>query len=786
MRDPLPIDAVVPEVRAHLSARRAAVLVAGPGAGKTTRVPPALVDGGRVLVLQPRRVAVRAVAARIAAERGWTLGREVGWQIRFERRFTAETQLLVVTEGILTARLQHDPLLSDVSTLVLDEFHERSLHADLGLALARQAWLARPDLRLLVMSATLDTAPVARFLGGCPVVEVPGTVHPLTVEYGPGESAGDAVRGLLPRSRGQVLCFLPGRREIESAAADLARGSGGLAATVVPLHGGLDGDAQDRAVREAPAGERRVILATNIAETSLTVPGVSVVVDSGLVKVARYDAARGVDRLELERVTADSAVQRAGRAARLGPGLVRRLWDARDRLREAREPEIARVDLAGVVLDVTAWGADPRVFEWFEAPPPAALEAAIALLTRLGAVVADGSRVQVTALGRQLQRWPLHVRLARMLADGRGAPTVAAACALLSEGAARGPGGTTTACDLLADLDRFAAQPPHVRQVAAELGRLARGVLGDAASDRPLADDELRRVLFAGFADRLARRRSGAGAGDRMTLASGHGAVLARESGVRDGEFLVALEVRGAERAGVSEARVHLASRVEPEWITPTSSAVEHALDPRSGRVRALRVDRVDALVVRETPVPVDPDVAADVLADAWLARGPVEGDAELLRRLRFAGLDVDLAAVVHAAARVAGTLADVRLEDGLPGEAGRALDRLAPTSLPVPSGRRAPLTYGDDGSVTAAVKLQELFGLADTPSLGPSRVPVTFSLLAPNGRPVQTTRDLRSFWSRTYPEVRKELRGRYPRHPWPDDPWTAPPTHRTVRNARK
>jgi ATP-dependent helicase HrpB len=455
MLSPLPVDAAVPEVQAHLAARRAAVLVASPAAGKTTRVPPALVGAGRVLLLQPRRVAARAIAARIAEERGWTLGREVGWQVRFERRFTADTRLVVVTEGILTARLHEDPLLSDVATVVLDEFHERSVHADLGLALVRQAWLARADLRLLVMSATLDAAPVAAFLGGCPVVQVPGAVHPLAVEYAPGESVPDAVRQVLPRSAGQVLCFLPGRREIEAAAAALALGarpgvevrhSGGAPShvDVVPLHGGLDADAQDRAVRPATGPRRRVILATNLAETSLTVPGVSVVVDTGLVKVARYDADRGVDRLELERVTADSAAQRAGRAARLGPGLVRRLWDARDRLRPHREPDIARIDLAGPVLDVLAWGGHPRTFEWFDPPPAAALDAALELLARLGAVEGTAGRVAITALGRRLQRWPLPVRLARVLEAGRGLPSVAAACALLAEGTARGPGGATT------------------------------------------------------------------------------------------------------------------------------------------------------------------------------------------------------------------------------------------------------------------------------------------------------------------------------------------------------
>jgi ATP-dependent helicase HrpB len=780
MLAPLPIDPFVPEVRAHLAATRAAVLVAGPGAGKTTRVPPALVDAGRVLVLQPRRVAVRAVAARVADERGWTLGGEVGWHVRFERRFTAATALLVVTEGILTARLQQDPLLSDVATVVLDEFHERSLHVDLGLALVRQAWRARNDLRLLVMSATLDATPVARYLDGCPVIDVPGAAHPLAVEYAPGETVPSAVQHLLPHTSGQVLCFLPGRREIDRAATELA---GTADVEIVPLHGGLDLDAQSRAVSAAAPGRRRVVLATNIAETSLTVPGVSVVVDSGLVKVARYDAARGVDRLDVERVTADSAGQRAGRAARLGPGLVRRLWDARDRLRETREPDIARVDLAGAVLDLAAWGADARAFEWFEMPPAHALDAAVRLLERLGAVATTAGRLQVTPLGRQLQRWPVPVRLARILVEGDGAPNVAAVCAMLAEGTARGPNGTTTSCDLLADLDRFANQPSHVRQVARELERLAARALDRPRGDA-LDDTALRRALFTGYADRLARRRPGAG--DRVTLASGHGAVLARESGVRDAEFLVALDVRGAESRGVSEARIHLASAVDPAWLRPTSLEVEHTLDPTTGRVRAAQVARVDALVVRETPVAPEPEAAAAVLAEAWLGREPGDADAQVLRRLRFAGLDIDVRELVHQAARRARSLDEIGLAASLAPDTARTVARLAPVALPVPSGRQAPLEYNDDGSVTAAVKLQELFGLADTPVLGPDRVPVTFSLLAPNGRPVQTTRDLRSFWQRTYPEVRRELRGRYPKHPWPDDPWTAVPTHRTTRSTRR
>ena len=733
-----------------------------------------------MILLQPRRVAARAVARRIAEERGWTIGGEIGWHIRFERRFSRDTRLLVVTEGILTARLQQDPLLSDFATIVLDEFHERSVHADLGLALARQAWLARGDLRIVVMSATLDVEPVARFLGDCPVVDVPGEPHPLAIEYAPGESVRDALISLVPRTSGQLLCFLPGAGEIERARADVTPFASSAGLEVVPLHGSLGSDAQDDAIR--PVTERRLILATNIAETSLTVPGVSVVIDTGQVKVARHDAERGVDSLSLERVTQDSADQRAGRAARLGPGIVRRLWDSRDRLRPHREPEIARVDLAGPLLDLLGWGASPELFDWFEAPPPHRVEAALRVLERLGAIERAGTSPRVTAAGRLLQRIPLHPRLARILVDGRAAPQMAAACALLSEPLSLEPNAVSTTCDLLPFIDRFERQPYHTRQVADELRRIAAAALeGDLAATA--SEQELRHALFTAYADRLAKRRSASI--DRLTLASGHGATLTRESGVRDGEYLVALDVIAGERDGIAESRIRAASRVEPEWITPTSVASEHRLDPGSGRVRAWRVARFDEIVLDEAPEHADPLMAAALLRDAWLEREPDARTAQLLRRLRFAKLEVDLPALVYAAAARATSVDEIDLESHLPFETTRALAERAPTSLVVPSGRATTLEYANDGSVAAAVKLQELFGLAESPTIGPDRVPVTFHLLAPNGRPVQTTRDLRSFWQRTYPEVRRELRGRYPKHPWPEDPWSARPTHRTKPRAR-
>ena len=736
------------------------MLSASPGAGKTTRIPPALIDAGPVILLQPRRLAARAVARRIAVERGWTIGREVGWQIRFERRFSRETRLLVVTEGILTARLQQDPLLSEFATIILDEFHERSIHADLGLALARQTWRARDDLRLVVMSATLDIEPVAAFLGDAAVIQVPGASHPLTIEHADGESVADAASGMLGRTAGQVLCFLPGAREIERARTELSGLAASKGVELVALHGSLDGDAQDAAI--AAVERRRIVLATNIAETSLTVPGVTAVVDTGLVKVARYDAERGIDSLTLERVTTDSADQRAGRAARQGSGIVRRLWDARARLRTHREPEIARVDLAGPVLDVLAWGASPLSFEWFEPPSDDRVQAALRLLERLGAI---DKEAHISTLGRQLQRIPLHPRLARILIDGRGATEVAMICAQLGSGAT-GAGGA-----------------PGAAEVAQELRRIASGAIeGKVAAH--ISDEELRHAIFTGYADRLAKRR--ANARERFLLATGHGAVLARECDVGDAEYIVALDLVAAERDRISEARIRAASPVDAAWIQASSTEVAHRFDTASGRVRASRVERYDAIVLNETPVPVDAAVAAQMLGDAWLARGHDEATTRLIRRLRFAGSNVDLAELAHAAAAAARTIDDIDIEAHLPFDVKRTLGERAPDSILVPSGRSTRLEYGDDGSVSASVKLQELFGLAASPIIGPSRVPVTFHLLAPNGRPVQTTRDLRSFWERTYPEVRKELRGRYPKHPWPDDPWTAQPTHRTTRRRLK
>jgi ATP-dependent helicase HrpB len=530
----------------------------------------------------------------------------------------------------------------------------------------------------------------------------------------------------------------------------------------------------------ARATRRRVVLATNIAETSITVPDVTAVVDTGVHKVARYDPLRAIDSLSLERIPQDSADQRAGRAGRTAPGIAVRLWDARDRLRPQREPEIERIDLSGTVLDVLAWGGDPRTLEWFEAPQPAALDAAEALLRRLGAI----ERGRLTQLGSRLERLPLHPRLARILIEAEGAFEAAMVCAVLSERSYVPARRAATSCDLLAAMDRADELPPGTRRAAQQVRALAREAIGTSARDH-ITESELRRAIFSGYPDRVARRR--APGATRVVLASGHGAVLLPECGVVEAEFLVALDVQAGRAGAGSEARIRLASGVEREWLDPyLTSTIEHRLDPEGGLVRAVELIRYDQLVISERPAPVDPDAAAELIAGALLERGPSAEDEQLLRRLRFAGFPESYEELARTAALGARRFSEVKLASAIAPDALRALESQAPARLCVPSGRTAALAYQGDGTVQAAVKLQELFGLAETPRIGPKREPVVLVLLAPNGRPVQTTRDLRSFWERTYPEVRKELRGRYPKHPWPDDPWTATPTARTARTKRR
>jgi ATP-dependent helicase HrpB len=754
------------EIRDCVDSCGCAVVVAPPGAGKTTRVPPSLLDAGPLLLLQPRRVAARALTRRIAAERGWTVGREIGWQVRHERRFDSNTRLLVATEGILNARLIADPLLAGFSTVVLDEFHERSLHADLAIALLRQAREARPALRVVVMSATLEAEPVSGFLGDCPILNVETRTHPLTVDYAPGVDVPRAVRQVLSRDGGHVLAFLPGAPEIERAARELPG--------ALPLYGSLPVERQEAAL--APSGGRKVILATNIAETSLTVDGVTDVIDSGLHKTPRLDPGLGFDRLETERISLDSADQRAGRAGRTGPGRALRLWDARDELRAHRDPDIRRVDLAGPLLDVFAWGEDPREFRWYEPPARDRLDATLDLLERLGAV----ANHRLTSLGRAMRRLPLHPRLARVVLGAEDRVTAATACAALAEGWLPDTGSESTDCDLLPIADRLSAAPARVRHAARDIERRAR----ELATGLEIEARSIPDAVFAGYPDRLAQRRE---PGSRkLRLASGLGAELSESSGVREADYLVAVEIRAARRRSGRDAVVRVASAVAPDRIEPTHTETSHEIDARTGKVRAFESRLYERLELERRQVGTDPDTAAELLCAAMRERGLGEEAEAAKARIAFAGLPFDLDRRLLDACRGADGWFNFDPVAALDWDERQRLDRHAPEYLDVPSGRRVRLDYTGPGKVGASVKLQELFGLAETPKVGEPPVPVTLHLLAPNGRPVQTTQDLRSFWETTYAEVRKQLRGRYPKHPWPEDPWTATPTARTKRRPRR
>jgi len=761
-RIPLPVDEYLTPIATAVDQHRRVVVVAPPGAGKTTRIPPSLTGAGPVILLQPRRVAARSIARRIAQEQEWTLGEEVGWQVRFERHYGRNTRLLVVTEGILTARLQSDPLVSDFRTVILDEFHERSIHADLALALLKEAGQAREDLRLVIMSATLEAQRVSDYLGGCPVIQIEAQTHPVEIRYSTGLAISQAVREVISQPGGHVLCFLPGAGEISQVARDLAGLGEGV--QIMPLHGSLPSSEQDRAL--AAGAVRKVILATNIAETSLTVEGVTDVVDGGYHKVLRYDPRTGIDRLELERIPADSAAQRAGRAGRLGPGRVLRLWDPRDRLRTHRDPDIVRIDLAAPFLDVIAWGGDPLSLDWFEAPPREHALSALDLLERLGTL----ERGRLTALGQLARRLPLHPRLACLLIAADASPRAAAVCALLSDRVRALPADHSTVSDLLSQADRIPEASPFVQQAAREIGALGRRLLKSRTTDQ--SDERLLRAVFAAYPDRVAKRREPGS--DRLLLAGGHGGRLARSSGVREGEYLVAVDVTHTRQGEVSEASVRLASLIRKEWLQPTDLAVEHLFDPATQAVRAFEQALYGQILLSERPVPPDRAQASEILVQV-LEQSALDPEArQFMKRAELAGIQVDLDAARRQACAGRVTLPRLDLRSFVSNQQLRTIGRLCPEQVTVPSGRRVALDYRDDGTAYLSVKLQELFGLAESPRVGLRREPVLIELLAPNGRPVQTTRDLRSFWEGVYQEVRKELRGRYPKHPWPEDPWTA------------
>lgn len=834
--DPLPIDPLLPRIAAAVGERSCVVLRADTGAGKTSRVPPALlpVVAGQIVMLEPRRVAARAAARRIAQENGWELGREVGYQVRFERRAGRDTRILVVTEGILVQMLQQDPFLDGVGCVIFDEQHERHLTTDLSLAMARKVQLeARPDLRLLVMSATLDPAQLLAFLGAATaVIDAPGRLFPVEVEYlerpdarGLPTLVKTAVSRLLDATPGDILVFLPGVGEIQRCREFLEPLAASRNLSLLPLYGELPPEQQDAAL--LPGARRKVVLATNVAESSVTIDGVTAVVDSGQARYLRYDPGLGLDRLELGRISRASAEQRKGRAGRQAPGRCLRLWTEIEQrgLAERDVPEIRRVDLAGTALELLAWGeSDLRAFPFFEKPEPVALDRALELLADLGAV-AGGA---LTPLGRILSRLPLHPRLGRLIVEGRRRGETRRACllaALLSERdivfrptAARPVvAAASTPSDLLdrlEALETFAARGYAETVLGPIDGGRARGVLRvgkqlhDAAEKRlaeiPEGDDEgdenatLRRCLLAAYPDRVARRREPGGR--RVVLVGGRGAKLAEMSSVHAGDLLLAVELDGGAGGERSEALIRQASSVEAEWLEGKTSRTEAVFDSARERVVGLRRTFYRDLVLTESEVVPSAEDAAAKLAEAAadnLAKAlPLDGDEVqgwLARVRSLAGWmpelelplfgDDELKEILPELASGRRSFAELKkaplletLAARLPWRLRQEIDRLAPARLEVPSGSHIRLDYEPGKSPVLAARIQELFGLAETPRIAAGRVPVLLHLLAPNYRPQQVTQDLASFWKNTYPEVRKELAHRYPKHSWPLDPWTATP----------
>ncbi len=825
-RDDPPITALLPRILDSLARAPRLVLEAPPGAGKTTRVPLALLDapwlqGRRILLLEPRRVAARAAAAFMAARLGEPPGRTVGYRIRFESCVGPDTRIEVLTEGILTRLLVDDPELPGVGAILFDEFHERHLHGDVGAALALEVQRAlRPDLRLLVMSATLDGERLARWLDA-PRVSSAGRAFPVCVAHMPAAPGVPpalqlrrAVQRALDETAGDVLVFLAGYREIARAQRALQTLQDARPLEIVPLHGELDLAAQQAALAPAAPGTRRVVLATNLAESSLTLPGVTAVVDSGEARVPRFDPASGLTRLVTVCIARDSAEQRAGRAGRVAPGLALRLWPEDQRLEPARVPEILQVELSALALDLAAWGSGD--LPWLDAPPPGALAQARALLRRLGALD-DGDCI--TARGRALRAPGAPPRLAAAVLDA--APERHALLAdLLALAGARSPLRGAARCDdLRVQLDALhawrdgGARAAHAR--GAEAGTLAaleqasrgwRLRLGarSAASGLPHAH-ALGDLLLPAYPDRIARQSGGDPL--RYTLSSGRGARLHEASALCGEPWLVVTELH----AGTGDALILQAVPFDPARLRALYSqrftrTREVRWNAQRGAAEAFVIERFDALELARAHVPLQAeDAQAALLAGVraqglavlpWdeTARGlrdrvlalrrwlpdldlPDFGDAALLDTLE--GWLLPFLGGMRSLAQLDGARLHAALRARLDHAQWLALQREAPARLRVPSGRELALDYGDAQAPVLAVKLQELFGLADTPRVARGNVPVTLHLLSPGGRPIQVTRDLRGFWDRTYAEVKKELKGRYPRHPWPDDPWAAAPTHR-------
>jgi ATP-dependent helicase HrpB len=820
----LPIEPVLPALREALTAGVSAVLQAPPGAGKTTRVPLALLDepwlaGARIVMLEPRRLAARAAAHRMADTLGEGVGATVGYRVRQDTRVGPETRVEVVTEGVLTRMLQSDPSLLGTGLLVFDEFHERSIHADLGLALALQTQsVLRPDLRLLVMSATLDSGPVAALLGGAPTVTGAGRSYPVETRYLPHrreqrvESAvAGVVREVLASDAGDVLVFLPGAAEIRRVERSLQ----GVAAAVIPLHGNLPQDLQDQAIRPSPPGRRKVVLATAIAETSLTIEGVRIVVDSGLARVPRYSPRTGMTRLATVRVSRASADQRRGRAGRLAPGVCYRLWAANEdpQLQARATPEILETDLAALALELAAAGiGDPAELAWIDRPPSAAYAQARGLLLQLGALDEEG---RLTPHGRSMTRLALHPRLAHMVLRGRQLGAGGLACelaALLTERdiLRRQDGPADADLGVRLDLLRGVTQRVDTDREALRRVRNEARICRQAQAGRRVAADASEpsagAILGLAYPDRIAQRRPGEGG--RFLLRNGQGAFLDPQPLIRE-EYLVAAELDGkapesrillATPLTLEEIETHLANGTEQEDVIEWDAAARAVVSSR--RVR------LGALILREAPLrDPEPDRMAAALMEGIRRTGlhvlpwndaarRLQARLGFLHRLDAAWPDCSDAALLQSLSawlgpRLGGMrrltdLVRLDLADILLGllrwDQRPTLDEWAPSHIQVASGSRIPVDYSDPEVPVIAVRLQELFGVTETPRVARGRVPVTLHLLSPAFRPVQVTRDLAGFWRTTYFEVRRDLRGRYPRHYWPDDPLQAAPTSRAKR----
>lgn len=798
---------VLPALHASLSATPNAVLVAPPGAGKTTLVAPSLLDagwleGGKILLMLPRRLAARAAAERIAGLLGEEPGGRVGYRTRLESK--PGSRIECVTEGLFVNRLIADPALEGVGALLFDEVHERNLEGDLGLALALDAQQLRPELRIIAMSATLDGGRFARLMGDAPVLESQGRSFPVELRHLGRSDAriedrmASAVHEALRAGEGSVLAFLPGVGEIERTAERLVLPPG---VALHKLHGTADPAAQRAALLPGP---RKVVLATSIAETSLTIDGVRTVVDSGLARRPRFDRASGLTRLATERVSQAAATQRAGRAGRQAPGLALRLWDEGETrgLIPFDPPEILEADLAPLLLRLAAWGAAPEQMLWLDPPPASAVAAARADLRQLGVLDGEG---RLTPHGRLLSRFGLQPRLAHMLIEGaaRGqAATAGAIAALLEE---RGVGGPST--DIEERLRRFdtdrAPRATAARRLSDRWSREAERLqASDGRARLPAA-----LLLAEAFPDRLARRRKAPGASDQTAdylMANGRGVSLEAADPLAKSEWLAVADAGGA---GAS-ARIRLAAAIPldalPQWLegrTETQDSL--APDPASGRLALLSVTRLGAIEVARRRAPASAEAIAAALLAEVRAQGLgalpwSEGEAATLARLRFAvaegcpnlpdasderllgALDLWLAPRLSGVSRLSDARLDGALLDWLDWPARQALDRFAPARFNSPAGTSHGIDYAADGGPEAEVRVQAVFGLSSHPMLADGRVPLKLALTSPAGRPVAKTRDLPAFWKAAWKDVQKDMKGRYPKHPWPDDPASAAATVRT------